>query len=327
MQTRRKWLIAGLSASVVAVGAALGAGRLTDGYGWRPKPAEEPSDGKLRIIVFGAHPDDAEIRAGGVGAMWAKKGHHVKLVSLTNGDLGHRRMAGGPLAQRRTREVKKAAKVFGIDAVEVLDIHDGELMPTLENRKKVVRLIREWKADVVITHRPNDYHPDHRNTGLLVRDASFMVQVPYFCPQTPYLEKDPVFLYGVDLFKRPNPFRPDVVVNTDGVLERKLDALLKMESQFIEGGCCSEEPIPKTEKARKKAAKEARKSFRRRFGGWADRYRDRLVELYGEEAASEVESVEAFQISAYGRQPSAEELEKLFPFEGLDFQGVSPRAE
>ena len=136
---------------------------------------------KLRIIVFGAHPDDAELKAGGTAAKWAKLGHEVKMVSVTNGDIGHWREAGGPLAKRRLAEVKAAAKVLGV-TTQVLDIHDGELEPNLENRRTITRLIREWKADIVISHRPWDYHPDHRYVGVLVQDAAYMVAVPHFCP-------------------------------------------------------------------------------------------------------------------------------------------------
>src|SRR5512147_1945100 len=114
-----------------------------------------PEDGKLRIICFGAHPDDCEIQAGGVGALWAAKGHKVKFVSVTNGDIGHWRDAGGPLARRRRAEVDAAHKFLGVEG-EVLDIHDGELLPTLENRRLITRLIRQWNADIVMTHRPND---------------------------------------------------------------------------------------------------------------------------------------------------------------------------
>src|SRR5262245_62610100 len=122
----------------------------------RPAPAPLPADGKLRIIAFGAHPDDCEIKAGGTGAKWAALGHHVLFVSVTNGDIGHWQSAGGPLAKRRSDEVHAAAKVLGIES-EVLDIHDGELLPTLENRRTITRLIRNWKADVVMSHRPKNY--------------------------------------------------------------------------------------------------------------------------------------------------------------------------
>src|SRR5947207_10742114 len=115
-----------------------------------------PDDGKLRVICFGAQPDDCEIQAAGTAARWAEKGHHVLFVSVTNGDIGHWREAGGPLALRRMAEVVKAHQILGIQGV-ILDIHDGELLPTIENRRNIVRLIREWKADVVLSHRPNDY--------------------------------------------------------------------------------------------------------------------------------------------------------------------------
>src|SRR6266480_7271537 len=200
-----------------------------------PALAGADDDGKLRIICFGAHPDDCELQAGGVGAMWAAQGNHVKFVSVTNGDIGHWREAGGPLFLRRKAEVEAAAKVLGV-TVQVLDIHDGELEPTLENRRKIIRLIREWQADIVISHRPNDYHPDHRYTGVLVQDAAYMVTVPFICPDVPVLERNPVFLYSSDSFQKPNPFQPDIAVSIDAVLEKKLDALDALESQFYEGG-------------------------------------------------------------------------------------------
>src|SRR5438552_10469199 len=194
-----------------------------------------PDDGKLRIICFGAHPDDCEIQAGGVAALWSAKGHHVKFVSVTNGDIGHWRDAGGPLARRRKGEVERAARILGI-TTEVMDVHDGELLPTLENRRTITRLIREWKADIVMSHRPNDYHPDHRYTGVLVQDAAYMVAVPFICPDVPPLRGNPVFLFYPDGFQKPNPFQADVIVDIDAVMEKKLAAVDLLESQFYEGG-------------------------------------------------------------------------------------------
>src|SRR5690349_21529550 len=178
-------------------------------------------DGKLRIICFGAHPDDCEIQASGVGAMWAAKGHHVLFVSVSNGDIGHWREAGGQLARRRKAEVDAAHKILDIEG-EILDIHDGEVLPTLENRRMLTRLIRQWRADIVMGPRPNDYHPDHRYTGVLVQDAAYMVTVPNFCPDVPYLKNNPVFLYYPDGFQKPNTFQPDVAVSIDSVIEKKL---------------------------------------------------------------------------------------------------------
>lgn len=311
----RSWLVSGLTlcVGVVVAGMVAGGGPRPD-PDWTPEPADVPDDGKLRIIVFGAHPDDAEINAGGAGARWAAEGHHVKFVSLTNGDIGHWGMAGGPLAQRRTAEVEEAAEILGIDEVEVLDIHDGELMPTLETRRTVVRLIREWQADIVAVHRPNDYHPDHRNAGLVVRDAAFMVTVPFFRPDVPYLESNPLFLYVIDRFERPYPFQPDVVVDIDPVIEQKVDALAVMESQFLEGGCCGEPFVPETEAEREAGLEQVRQRFRARFAGWADEHRDRLIEKYGPERGEQIEHIEAFEIAEHGRQPTEQELRELFPF-------------
>lgn len=277
-----------------------------------PRAATPPTDGKLRIICFGAHPDDCELKASGCAALWAAQGHKVKFVSVTNGDIGHWRDAGGPLAQRRTAEVRKCAEILGIET-EVLDNHDGELMPTLENRKTLTKLIREWKADVVMGPRTNDYHPDHRYTGVLVQDAAFMVTVPFFCPDIPYLERNPVFMYYPDRFQTPNPFKPDVVVAIDSVIEKKLDALDALVSQFYEGGAGgSARDIP-TEPEKQA---ERRRELRRRRGGGriSSENREKLAEFYGKEQAEKIVNVEAFQVCEYGRQPNKQELMRLFPF-------------
>lgn len=273
-----------------------------------------PANGKLRIICFGAHPDDAEIRCGGMAALWAEQGHHVKFVSVTNGDIGHWAMAGGPLAQRRRAEVQQAAKILGI-TTEVLDIHDGELEPTLHNRKWITRLIRDWQADIVIGHRPYDYHPDHRYVGVLIQDSAFMVSVPFICPDTPPVKRNPVFLYSYDGFQRPVPFRVDIAVAIDSVIEKKIDALLTMESQFIEGGALgSADKTPQTPEQREAKRQQLRESFRRGSANLANRCREKLIELYGEEIGRKVQYAEALEICEYGRQPTREELRQLFPF-------------
>jgi LmbE family N-acetylglucosaminyl deacetylase len=280
------------------------------------RPAPPPDDGKLRILCFGAHPDDCELKAGGVAALWAMQGHHVKLVSVTNGDIGHWREAGGPLARRRKAEVERAAKVLGI-ATEVLDIHDGELLPTLENRRTITRLIREWKADIVMSHRPNDYHPDHRYTGVLVQDSAYMVAVPFFCPDVPPLKSNPVFLFYSDAFQRPTPFQADIVVSLDRVIEKKLDALDVLESQFYEGGALGSAALIPTEPAKQADRRhQVRAGFAARSQGIAQRYRDQLAKWYGKERAATVQHAEAFEICEYGRRPDAEEIRRLFPFLG-----------
>jgi N-acetylglucosamine malate deacetylase 1 len=280
--------------------------------------AAEAEDRKLRIIVFGAHPDDAEIKAGGVGAMWAAQGHEVKFVSTTNGDIGHATMAGGELARRRAAEVEEAARILGIAATEVLDIHDGELLPTLENRREIVRQIRNWKADVVISHRPNDYHPDHRYTGILVQDAAFMVIVTHFLPSVPQLARNPVFLFCEDGFQKPNPFDPEIVVAIDDVIDKKVDALWALESQveslWATGDFERVVPVPTDPAARAERKRQMADRFKQRAQRTADRFRDQLIERYGEERGRKVQYAEAFELCEYGRRPAPAELQALFPF-------------
>ena len=280
----------------------------------QPVRAQVSDDGKLRIIVFGAHPDDAEYRGAGVAMKWAKLGHHVKLVAATNGDIGHWQMAGGPLAQRRKKEVMEVARRMGV-VNEVLDIHDGEILPTLENRRMITKLIREWNADIVITNRPNDYHPDHRYTSILVQDSAYMVTVPFFCPDVPYLKKNPVFLYASDRFQKPNPFHADVAVAIDDVVEPMLDALLVMESQIQEGGANGNADLyPSDAAGRKRRDDQVRRELAARYAGYADSYRDALVKSYGEQRGRAVRYAQAFEVCEYGHQPSADEIKKMFPF-------------
>lgn len=279
-------------------------------------PLHAAENGKLRIIVFGAHPDDAQYKAGGTAAKWIKAGHEVKLVSVTNGDIGHWQSAGGPLAQRRQAEVRKADAVIGA-TTEVLDIHDGELMPTLENRMKIIRLIREWKADIVIAHRPWDYHPDHRYVGVLIQDAAFMVTVPYVCSDIPPLKQNPLFLYSSDGFQKPYPFKADIAVSVDDVFDQKLTTIHEMPSQHYEGGASgSEEYVQTVPPAGDVAARKTwlRERWERRQGNEANKFRDVLIKYYGEEKGKAVKFAEAFEICEYGRQPSAAEIRKLFPF-------------
>src|SRR3954454_11622671 len=250
---------------------------------WQMAYGAGEEDGKLRIVVFGAHPDDAEYKAGGTAAKWAKLGHHVKLCSVTNGDIGHWQMAGGPLAQRRAAESAAVAKKLGVTS-QVLDIHDGELEPTLENRRLITKIIREWKADIVISHRPWDYHPDHRYVGVLVQDAAFMVTVPFIVPETAPLKRNPVFLYSSDGFQKPYPFRPDVAVAIDDVFDQKLDAVHELASQVYEGGANGSAAFvagvpPESDAAgRKKWLKER---WEGRQAAEANTHRELLAKLYG----------------------------------------------
>lgn len=271
-------------------------------------------DGKPRILCIGAHPDDAESGAAGTAALWVAKGYHVKFVAVTNGDIGHWKESGPELARRRKAEVEHGAKLVGYD-FEILDNHDGELQPTLENRKTITRLIREWKADVVITHRPNDYHPDHRYTSVLVQDSAYMVTVPKFLPEVPALKDNPVFLYFSDRFQKPYPFQPDIAVGIDSVMDKKLEALLGMVSQFYEGGVSGSPELLSSDPARQKARWQAvRERFTNRQLEVTSLCRKSLEEWYGKERAAKVRYTEAFEIGEYGRRPDKAEIRRLFPF-------------
>lgn len=265
---------------------------------------------QIRVIAFGAHPDDCDLGAAGTAAKFAKMGASVKFVSVTNGDAGHQSMGGGELANRRRAEAMESARRLGI-TYEVLDNHDGELLPTLEIRKQVIKRIREWQADIVIAPRPNDYHPDHRYTGVLVQDAAYMVVVPNVVPDTPPLRKNPVFLYFQDNFQRPNPFRPDIAISIDDVADLKVDALDAHVSQFYEwlpwvDG--SLDKVPKNATSRKEWLAQQRQ--RRQI---TPAIRASLVNWYGAEAGNQVKSAEAFEICEYGRQPGEADIKQLFP--------------
>jgi len=264
---------------------------------------------KLRVIAFGAHPDDCDIRASGTAALFAAGGHAVKFVAVTNGDVGHQTLTGTALAARRLGEAKESARRLGIE-YEVLDNHDGELLPTLEVRKQIIKQIRLWNADIVLAPRPNDYHPDHRYTGVLVQDAAYMVVVPHLLPEAPALKKNPTFLYYEDNFQRPNPFRPDIAVMLDPVIDKKIDALDSHVSQFYEwlpwvAGNLAE--VPKGAAERKAWLK------RQRTRPPSPAVRASLIKWYGPEKGNAAQYYEAFEICEYGAQPNEARIRELFP--------------
>ncbi len=263
----------------------------------------------LNIIMLGAHPDDCDQGGGGTAILLAAAGYKVKFVSVTNGDAGHQSQGGGMLAKRRMQEAKEAGKRFGVE-YDVLDNHDGELLPSLEVRLQIIRKIREWNADVVIAPRPNDYHPDHRYTGVLVQDAAYMVAVPNVAPDTPPLKKNPVFLYFQDRFQKPNPFKPDIVIDITNVFDQKVNALDAHQSQFYEwlpwiGGYAEEVPSDPAERKKWLAKKEA--------GAITAEMRQVLEKWYGKDKAAQAKQTEAFEICEYGSKPSDDDIRKMFP--------------
>jgi LmbE family N-acetylglucosaminyl deacetylase len=267
----------------------------------------------MNIVCIGAHPDDAEVFAGGTCVKWARLGHRVLLVSMTNGDVGHHEMAGGALAKRRAAEAQISAQRGGVLDL-VLDYHDGELEPSLAVRKRVTEIIREFQADIVLTHRPNDYHPDHRYTSVVVQDAAFMVTVPHFCPNVAALPKNPVFVYLMDSFRKPTPFQADIAVDVTDVMDVKWSMIDAMESQMYEwlpwlDGTLH--TVPQDKAQRRKWLEKAWEGF---FTQPVKAGRASLEKWYGKAAAAKVRYAELFEVCEYGHQPSREQIRQLFPF-------------
>jgi N-acetylglucosamine malate deacetylase 1 len=273
-------------------------------------PAQDPGARKLHIIIIGAHPDDPD-EDGGTAYKWAQAGCDVLMVSLTNGDAGHQSIKAKQLAKIRREEARKAGEVIGVRYI-TLDNHDGQLMPTYKNRLEVIRLIREQKADLVIFPRPYDYHPDHRYTGTLVLDAAYMVTVPTILPEVPFLAKNPVFLFCADGFVHPEPFKPDVCVDIDDVIEKKMDMYHQHKSQMYEWlpfNSGKLDQVPASDSDRRKWLGDTRKG-----GSDASPYREKLIELYGQERGSKIKYCEAFEDSGYGTPLTKENINVYFPF-------------
>lgn len=262
---------------------------------------------KPRVLAIGAHPDDCDIKFGGTAAKMARAGYAVKFLSLTNGDAGHQSDGGASLARRRYAETQESARRLGIAEYEVLGNHDGELLPTLEVRRQIIRAIRAWKADIVIAPRPNDYHPDHRYTGVLVQDAAYMVVVPNIVPEVPALRRNPIFLYFEDGFQKPYPFHPDVVVAIDDVWDTKVSSLDAQVSQFYEwlpwvDGKLADVPAdPAARRAWLSKARSAPPS---------EAVRAALARVYGDQS---IRHAEAFELCEYGRRLPVSELQAMFP--------------
>jgi len=272
--------------------------------------SETDTEEKPRILAIGAHPDDCDLKAGGCAILWAKTGSAVRFVSVTNGDAGHHEQSGKELADRRRVEAKAAGNVAGIE-YQVLDNPDGKLVPGLKERWELLRLMREFQPDLILTHRPNDYHPDHRYTSQLVQDCSYLVGVPNICPDTPRLEKVPVIAYFSDDFQKPSPFEPDVAVDIDSVMDTKIRMLDCHESQFYEW-------LPWIDRhgiempADPDRRLEALARFARSFSRPSEKARDFLKRQYGDGRGVAVVNAETFEACEYGAEMDGDAIRRLF---------------
>ncbi|MHB8996218.1 MAG: PIG-L deacetylase family protein [Armatimonadota bacterium] len=267
----------------------------------------------LNIVVFGAHPDDCDLRFGGAALLYRQYGHNVRFVSMTNGDTGHFSQGGGPLARRRNAEAQASAAIADI-RYDVLDIHNGELEPSVANRKLIIQIMRESRADLVLCHRPWDYHPDHRAVGVLVQDAAYTVTVPNVAPLTEPLLIPPVVGYLFDQFTDPSPYVPTIAIDTDPVIERKADMVHCHASQMYEWlpyGDGILDQIPEGDAERRELTG---RNMLKRFGNLANACRETLIRCYGPEHGTQVQTAESIMISQYGRRLREEEWPTYFPF-------------
>ena len=267
---------------------------------------------KINVVIFGSHPDDADKQAGGTAAEFLKRGHNVVFVSITNGDAGHQTLGGEVLARKRYLEAQEAGRRFGVEYI-VMDNPDGKLYPTLEVREDIIRIIRRYNADIVIGHRTSALHPDRRNSAILLQDAAYMVIVPNIVPDEPPLEENPLFLYFEDNFKKPLPFQPEIVVDITGSFDRKIYGMAAHETQFFQWQpwiAKTLDEVPDTEEERLKWLADMSKSPMT-----PEKYTN-LVKWYGPARAARVEVTESFEICEYGKQPTDEEIRRLFPMLG-----------
>ncbi|HUT93121.1 MAG TPA: PIG-L deacetylase family protein [Thermoguttaceae bacterium] len=270
------------------------------------------SNEPLRLLILGAHPDDSEYHAGGLAAIYRGRGHLVRMVSVTNGGAGHHEKPPEEVAGIRRREAAAAGQVLGA-AYETWDFPDGELMPTLDVRHRIIAEIRSFAPDLVLTHRTNDYHPDHRAVGQAVQDASFLVTVPHVVPEVPPLRRDPVVAYMVDLFTKPCPLVPDVAIDVTDQIDTIVSMLACHGSQVFQwlpylAGVLDQ--VPGNEAERRAWLREW---FTRQVKPRADRFREALVAAYGPERGSRIEYAEVYEVSEYAAAADDETRRRLFP--------------
>lgn len=268
---------------------------------------------KFQILFIGAHPDDADIEFGGTAIKYLDLGHQVTYLAMTNGDAGHQTLEGKELALRRRKESKAVEAFLGIKYL-VLDNHDAQLQATIENRNDVIKIIREVKPDLIITHRPNDYHTDHRNTSLIVQDAAYLIAVPNVVPTVPRIDYNPVIVYHQDNFNKPYSFTPNIYVDITDDIDKKMEALSLHESQvlewlpFIEGYLSD---IPKS--TNKKTRIEW---LKKHWGnpGNVNKNLSLLEKLLAKSEFSKIKYIEAFEACEYGGELTLEKAKELFPF-------------
>lgn len=281
----------------------------------------------MKILMTGAHQDDIEFMGGGLTSKYVKMGYEVRYLCMTNGNRGHHIMSPDETAAVRKKEAEKVAELLGV-TYDIWDIDDCNLVADLPTRKKLIRYIREFNPDLIIAHRPNDYHADHRASAQLIQDASYLLAVPHECPEVKAMRTMPVIMYYEDSFKYP-PFTPDVIVDVDSEIELKFQTVLINRSQVLEwlpyivGENVPDDEIERVEWLKginvtsdttDEEIMSANRGYLVKFARAAARFRGELINKYGMEQGSKIRYAEAFELSEYGGRLTQELKEKLFSF-------------
>lgn len=279
----------------------------------------------MKILAIGAHQDDNEFRVGGMAHKWVKAGHEVRFLSMCNGCGGHHIMTPEETTARRAKESAAVAEYLGVQ-YDVWDIDDCTLMADLPTRERLIRYIREFSPDLIIAHRVNDYHADHRASGQLVQDASYILTVPHTCPDVPAMREMPVIVYNEDRFKNPE-FTATYVIDMDDEIDTKLHIAHLNECQVYEWlPYTHKHTVPQREEDRFEWLKgmnitqdttdeeimAASRGYAVRYAKTAARFRKELIARYGEERGSKVRYAEAFELCEYGTIPTPEWEKELF---------------
>jgi bacillithiol biosynthesis deacetylase BshB1 len=180
----------------------------------------------MDVLAIVAHPDDESIFCGGTIAKHADRGDSVTIAFLTKGEYGGASDVEN-LADTRESEAKAAASRLGASAL-FLDFSDGHVEPTVENRFKIVELIRQEDPDVIVTHHSDDLHPDHRATSTLVTDAYYMATLPRVDVDADPCDPDNVYYFG----KPTSDFEPTVRVDISEYQDVKEEAIEEHRSQI-----------------------------------------------------------------------------------------------
>ena len=269
--------------------------------------------GPQRVMVIGAHPDDADITCGCTAAKLIDKGARVKFVAVCNGNIGHHIYSREKTATVRRQETLNAAKVLGLDSYDIYGYGDCHVPNDFEARELVARRIQEFEPDVVITHRDCDYHVDHRTVGTLVKDCGYMLGCPHWIEGSKALRRRPLILLMRDDFTVPREMHPDILVNSDPYLDRWCDALDCQVSQFYEWLAwdkgCEDEVAAIGDRSKNIAGRNA---YLRKY--WAaKKMRDakRFAKAWRDQYPGQPnpQHLEAYEISEYGRPPIEEDFE------------------